>query len=100
MSVKNNREKKNSGTKKEVSEKRDKTLRKRKGIVVSAHNDKTIVVAVQSFKTHPKYIKKYKSTKKYHVHDEKNVFQKGDEVEFIPSRPFSRNKRFQVLYNK
>jgi len=76
----------------------EKILRKRKGTVVSAGNDKTIVVAVESFKTHPKYLKKYKSTKKYHVHDEKNRFREGDKVEFVASRPFSKKKRFKVLY--
>ncbi|MEF3691589.1 MAG: 30S ribosomal protein S17, partial [Candidatus Moraniibacteriota bacterium] len=43
-----------------------------KGVVVSDKMDKTIVVAVETFKTHPKYLKKYRSTKRYHVHDENN----------------------------
>ena len=69
---------------------------KRKGIVVSDKMDKTIVVAVESFKTHPKYLKKYKSTKKYKVHDPENKFKEGDMVEFVQSKPISKSKKFKV----
>lgn len=59
--------------------------------------DKTIVVAVDSFKTHPKYVKKYRSTKKYKVHDPENKYKAGDVVEFIQSKPISKDKKFRVL---
>lgn len=68
-----------------------------KGVVVSDKMDKTIVVAVESFKTHPKYLKKYRSTKKYHVHDGENKYKVGDKVEFFSTKPISKNKAFQVL---
>ena len=68
-----------------------------KGKVISDKMDKTIVVAVDSFKTHPKYIKKYKSTKKYKAHDEENKYKTGDVVEIIPCRPYSKTKRYKVL---
>ncbi|NCU31746.1 MAG: 30S ribosomal protein S17 [Candidatus Moranbacteria bacterium] len=67
------------------------------GVVVSDKMDKTIVVAVESFKTHPKYLKKYRSTKKYHVHDENNKYKEGDKVEFFSIKPISKKKTFQVL---
>lgn len=70
-----------------------KKLAKKKGIVVSDAMDKTIVVAVQTLKTHPKYLKKYMSTKKYKVHDAENKFKKGDKVEFIECKPISKDKR-------
>lgn len=68
-----------------------------KGVVVSDKMDKTIVVAVETFKTHPKYLKKYRSTKKYQVHDEENKYKVGDKVEFFSIKPISKNKAFQVL---
>ena len=71
-------------------------LKKRKGIVVSDKMDKTITVATTDFKTHPKYIKKYRSTKKYKVHDEKNEYKIGDEVFFVECRPFSKDKKWKV----
>ena len=77
-------------------EKTVKKIAKRKGTVVSDAMDKTIVVAVESLKTHPKYQKKYRSTKKYKVHDEENKYKKGDVVEFVQCRPISKDKRFIV----
>ncbi len=68
-----------------------------KGRVISDKMDKTIVVAVDSFKTHPKYLKKYKSTKKYKIHDPENKYKIGDSVEFIQCRPISKDKKFKVL---
>jgi len=75
----------------------DKKLATIKGRVVSDKMNKTIVVAVDSFKTHPKYIKKYRSTKKYKVHDSENKHKVGDVVEFSQCKPISKDKRFQVL---
>jgi len=40
-------------------EKEKKIIRKKKGIVVSDKMNKTIVVAITEYKTHPKYLKKY-----------------------------------------
>lgn len=68
-----------------------------KGIVISDKADKTVVVAVNNFKTHPKYLKKYKVTKKYKVHDPENKHKTGDVVEFISSRPISKEKNFKVI---
>jgi small subunit ribosomal protein S17 len=75
----------------------DKKLKTIKGKVVSDKMNKTIVVAVESFKTHPKYIKKYKSTKKYKVHDSENKCKTGDMIEFAQCKPVSKNKRFKVV---
>lgn len=68
-----------------------------KGKVISDKMDKTIVVAVDSFKTHPKYLKKYRSTKKYKVHDPENKHKIGDMVEFIQCKPFSKDKKFKIV---
>ena len=75
---------------------KNKIIIKKKGTVVSDKMDKTVVVAVVSFKTHTKYKKKYKSTKKYKAHDAENKYKVGDVVEIIPCRPMSKDKRYKV----
>ncbi len=70
---------------------------KKKGVVVSASMDKTIVVAVETLKTHPKYLKQYRSTKKYKVHTEENKYAVGDTVSFQECRPISRDKHHTVV---
>ena len=67
------------------------------GTVVSDKMDKTIVVSVDTHKTHPKYHKKYKVTKKFYAHDEKNTCKTWDVVTIEESRPLSRLKRWTVV---
>jgi small subunit ribosomal protein S17 len=64
------------------------------GTVSSDKTDKTIVVTVQSRKTHPLYRKQYSVSRKYMAHDEKNEAQVGDKVSIIETRPLSARKRF------
>ena len=66
------------------------------GKVVRDKNDKTIVVLVKRKYSHPFFGKVITSSKKYHVHDEKNKFKIGDDVKIIESRPFSKKKRWEV----
>ena len=40
-----------------------------------------------------------KVRKKYNAHDENNKFKTGDKVSIIESKPFSKNKKFQVMEN-
>jgi small subunit ribosomal protein S17 len=68
-----------------------------KGIVVSDKMDKTIVVRVETLKTHPQYRKKYKSHKKYKAHDEKNNCKTGDMVVIEETRPLSKDKKWKVV---
>ena len=75
----------------------DKKLKTRKGIVIKDKMDKTIVVAIENLKTHPKYQKKYIRTKKYKVHDPENKYKVGDAVVFVECKPISKEKRFKVL---
>ncbi len=49
------------------------------GVVVSSKNNKTIVVEVERRYTHPLLKKTVRRTKKYHAHDEENVFKIGDQ---------------------
>ena len=69
------------------------------GIVVRDKNNKTIVVNVKRKYIHPFFKKVISSTKKYHAHDENNKFKTGDKVSIIESKPFSKNKKFQVMEN-
>ena len=67
------------------------------GIVVSDKPNKTITVVVERKYSHPVLKKVLKVKKKYNAHDENNKFKKGDKVSIIESKPFSKNKKFQVL---
>ncbi|MFH0840481.1 MAG: 30S ribosomal protein S17 [bacterium] len=75
-------------------------LRKLTGIVTSDKMDKTIVVKVDSVKIHSKYHKRYTTSKKYKVHDEKNQYGIGDKVSFVACRPLSKDKRWRVVNNE
>jgi len=68
------------------------------GIVSSNKGDKTIVVTVQTRKTHPLYRKQYTVSRKFMAHDEKNEAQPGDKVAIVETRPLSARKR-HVLDN-
>jgi small subunit ribosomal protein S17 len=67
------------------------------GVVVSNKNDKTIVVEVERRYTHPLLKKTVRRTKKYHAHDEKNVFKEGDLVAIEEAAPISKLKRWVAL---
>ena len=45
----------------------------------------------------PKIEKVVKVQKKYNAHDENNKFKTGDKVSIIECKPFSKNKKFQVM---
>jgi len=72
-------------------------LKKFTGEIISHKSLKTAVVKVTTIKVHAKYHKRYKSVKKYVVHDENDEFKVGDRVEFVSSRPYSATKRFKIL---
>ncbi|MDO8551590.1 MAG: 30S ribosomal protein S17 [bacterium] len=65
------------------------------GEVVSSKMAQTAVVLVKQTKIHKLYKKRTMSMKKYHTHDNLGV-QVGDMVEFIPSRPFSKTKKWVI----
>lgn len=58
--------------------------------------EKTIVVTVDTYKTHPKYKKRYKASVKFYAHDENGVAKLGDTVTVIETRPLSRLKRWAL----
>ena len=67
------------------------------GVVVSNKPNKTITVIVERKYQHPVLKKVIKAKKKYNVHDENNKFKNGDLVSIIESKPFSKNKKFEVI---
>ncbi len=66
------------------------------GKVVSDKMDKTIVVAVETYKKHNLYHKRIKYTKKYKAHDENNTAKIGDTVRIVETRPLSKDKRWRL----
>ena len=67
------------------------------GIIVSDKPNKTVTVLVERKYQHPVLKKVLKVRKKYNAHDENNKFKTGDKVSIIESRPFSKNKKFEVM---
>lgn len=67
------------------------------GKVVSDKMDKTIVVAVETYKKHSLYHKRIKYTKKFKAHDENNEAKIGDTVKIMETRPLSKDKRFRLV---
>ncbi|KAA2264728.1 30S ribosomal protein S17 [Solihabitans fulvus] len=69
----------------------------REGLVVSDKMDKTIVVALEDRKKHPRYSKVLRSTTKVKAHDEGNTAGVGDRVLLMETRPLSASKRWRLV---
>ena len=67
------------------------------GVVISDKPNKTVTVMVERKYSHPVLKKVIRVRKNYNVHDEKNKYKTGDKVSIIESKPFSKNKKFQVM---
>ena len=70
------------------------------GIVISDKPNKTVTVLVERKYQHPQLKKVVKVKKKYNAHDENNKYKNGDKVFIIESKPYSKNKKFEVMGNK
>ena len=68
-----------------------------RGVVVSDKMDKTIVVEVDTTKSHPLYGKQVKSATRFKVHDENNEAHVGDVVEVMETRPLSKDKHHRLV---
>jgi small subunit ribosomal protein S17 len=68
----------------------------RRGVVVSAAMDKTIVVRVDVVKAHPRYKKVVRRSQKFHAHDEQNQAKAGDVVRIVETRPLSKTKNWRL----
>ncbi len=72
------------------------TRKERRGVVVSAAMDKTIVVRVDTVKPHPVYKKIVRRSSRLHVHDEANAAKPGDLVRVVETRPLSKTKHWRL----
>ena len=69
----------------------------RTGTVISDMMEKTVVIRVTRFDTHPLYGKRIVKAKKYTAHDENNECRNGDLVTIGETRPLSKSKRWTLL---
>ena len=67
------------------------------GVVVSDKPNKTVTVLVERKYQHPLLKKVMKARKKYNAHDEQNEYKTGDKVSIRESKPYSKNKKFEVI---
>ena len=65
------------------------------GTVISTKMAKTATVLVERVVSHPVYKKRYKRTKKYHVHDARGV-EVGQKVQFVACKPHSKLKKWEI----
>lgn len=72
-------------------------MRTKTWLVVSSKMNKTVVVQVDSYKIHPKYKKKYKTSNKFYAHDENNTCKEWDTVTIKESIPLSKLKRWVIV---
>ncbi len=73
-------------------------LRKKKeGIALKDASGKTLIVVVSRLKKHPLYKKRFKVSKKFMVHDERNKGKKGDYVSIEETRRISKRKCWRLL---
>ena len=68
------------------------------GKVVSSKNNKSIIVEVTRRVKHKLYKKIIKRVKRYHAHDEANVYKIGDNVTIQETKPISKMKSW-ITYN-
>jgi small subunit ribosomal protein S17 len=68
----------------------------RRGVVVSDAMDKTIVVKVDTVKSHRRYKKVIRRSVKFHAHDEQNQAHVGDVVRIVETRPLSKTKNWRL----
>jgi small subunit ribosomal protein S17 len=67
------------------------------GRVVSNKMDKTVVIAVESVKSHSRYGKTIRRQIKLRAHDENNTCRVGDVVKIGETRPLSKTKQWRVM---
>ena len=59
--------------------------------------DKTVVVAIERYRTHRLYKRRIKRISKFKAHDYDNSCKEGDTVRIEETRPMSREKRWRVI---
>jgi len=72
-------------------------MRSKSGIVTSTKMDKTIVVTVHTYKTHPKYKKRFRVSKKFYAHDPEGKVEVGEKITIYETTPLSKLKRWTTV---
>ncbi|MFC1652929.1 30S ribosomal protein S17 [Planctomycetota bacterium] len=75
----------------------EKKVRIVTGTVVSRSGDKSVKVAIEYLRKHPKYGKYIKRRAKLGVHDQLNQSAVGDLVEVVQCRPRSKSKSWRLV---
>ncbi|MBU1083108.1 30S ribosomal protein S17 [Patescibacteria group bacterium] len=88
---------KDNKIKSNINPKHTVTRQHKTGKVMSTQMNSTIVVAVDSFITHPLYDKKMRRTRRFLVHDPESTAKLGDIVTIEESRPISKLKRWILI---
>lgn len=78
-------------------EERKKSIKTRRGVVLSNKMDKTVVVEISRRYQHPKYGKFLKQRIRHKAHDADNKCNIGDIVVIEETRPLSKDKRWRVV---
>jgi len=68
----------------------------KKGTVVKNSSTQTVKVEVNEYRSHPKYKKRYRVTKKFLVHDADDKAQVGDNVVIMQTKPISKRKHWKI----
>ncbi len=89
--------KKTSQKENDVKVKRPNGRKTLVGTVISIKNNKTITVLVETYTKHQLYLKRFKKSKKFAVHDEANIAKIGDVVKIQETRPLSKTKHFRLV---
>ena len=74
-----------------------KTVKTRRGVVVTKSGDKSVKVQINYTVKHPVYGKYIKRRTKLGVHDESNLAGVGDVVDIIECRPISKSKSWRLV---
>lgn len=72
-------------------------MRTKTGVIVSSKMNKTLVVRVDTKRSHPKYKKLVRTSKKFYAHDPDGKYREGDKVTIYECRPLSKLKRWTVI---
>ncbi len=79
-----------------MSEEKKTIERSLVGEVVSTKMQESAVVRVDSTKIHSRLNLRYKSSKKYIVHNPKDEYKVGEKVVITACRPMSKHIRFRI----
>lgn len=71
-------------------------MRTKKGTITSTKMQNTVVITVNSYKTHPVYKKKYRVSKKYYADTAGKEYNEGDFVLIEETKPISKLKKWIV----